>query len=156
MAGVLAAVVLTILPAPAAAEVNFDPDSPAGKEYALPLPQARNEALGDEGIKDRPPSQATLFGVGIGGSGGGGSQGGGTPESPGRTEGNRGVDGSGANPSGKPQSGNPKPNLADQGSSYSLCTAIALVGGILLIALALGLALRALARVAAGRPLGRA
>lgn len=160
-----AAVVLSILPAaPAAAgEVHFDPDSPAGKEYALPLPQARNEAMGKEGIKDEPPSQAPLFGVGVGGSGssgsglgGGGSegQGGGSTRASGQAEGNPA--GGGANPSDKPQSGTAKANPGAEEASYGLGTAIALIGGILLIALALGLALRALSKVGAGRPLGRA
>lgn len=157
----LAAVVLSILPAaPAAAgEVHFDPDSPAGKEYALPLPQARNEAMGKEGIKDEPPSQAPLFGVGVGGSGGGSggggeSQGNGSPQSSGQNQGNSG--GGGANPSDRPRSGTAKANPATQDTSYGLGTAVALIGGILLIALALGLALRALTKAGAGRSLGRA
>jgi hypothetical protein len=155
----LAAVVFSILPAaPAAAgEVHFDPDSPAGKEYALPLPQARNEAMGKEGIEDEPPSQAPLFGVGVGGSGGGDggeSQGNGSPRSSGQNQGNPGSDK--ANPGGNPQSGAAKANPTAQDTSYGLGTAIALVGAILLIALALGFALRALAKVAGGRSLGRA
>ncbi|HEV2727499.1 MAG TPA: hypothetical protein VGV34_04340 [Solirubrobacterales bacterium] len=156
----LAAVVLSILPAaPAAAgEVHFDPDSPAGKEYALPLPAARNEAMGKEGIDDEPPSQAPLFGVGVGGSGdgdgGGGNKGDGSRQPSGQSQGNPG--GGKANPSDNPQSGVARANPAAEETSYGLGTAVALVGGILLIALALGLALRALAKVAAGRPLGRA
>lgn len=153
-----AAVVLSMFAAaPAvAAEVHFDPDSPAGKEYALPLPQARNEAMGKEGIEDEPPSQAPLFGVGVGGSGssgggsGSGSQGGGSPQASGQAQGNPA--GGGANPSGNPRSATGKANPATAGTSYGLGTAIVLVGGILLIALALGLALRALSKLAAGRP----
>lgn len=54
--------------------VNFDPDSPAGKEYALPIDAARDDASG--GDRDRsgssprasprtPGSPAPLFGAGI-------------------------------------------------------------------------------------------
>lgn len=64
--------------------VHFDPDSPAGKEYALPLDQARDEAAG-VGKSDGPAGEkAPLFGEGVtkgGGSAepgpsGGGPQGG--------------------------------------------------------------------------------
>lgn len=52
-----------------AGEVHFDPQSPAEKEYALPLQQARNEALGTGGAEGRVrPEAAPLFGVGIGGN----------------------------------------------------------------------------------------
>src|SRR5690349_19568187 len=61
----------------AAAEkgVHFDPESPAGKEYALPLDQARNEGAGKTGVgKDGSIEPAPLFGEGVGGSGGSGGE----------------------------------------------------------------------------------
>lgn len=52
--------------------VSFDPDSPAGKEYALPLDQARDEAAG-VGKSDGPAGEkAPLFGEGVSGGGSGG------------------------------------------------------------------------------------
>lgn len=58
--------------------VFFDPDSPAGKEYALPLDQAREEAVG--GKSDGPAGKkAPLFGEGVSGRGSGpGASGGST------------------------------------------------------------------------------
>lgn len=51
--------------------VHFDPGSPAGTEYALPLSQARNEASGKSGVaKDGSVEPAPLFGQGVGGPGG--------------------------------------------------------------------------------------
>ena len=41
--------------------VRYDSDSPAGKEYALPLEQARSQGTDNAGKKDRAP----LFGEGI-------------------------------------------------------------------------------------------
>ncbi|MEA2469144.1 MAG: hypothetical protein QOE38_142 [Thermoleophilaceae bacterium] len=58
--------------------VHVDPSSPGGKEYAIPLDQARNDATGGGGTQS--PGSSTgggsgthLFGVGVGHSGGGGS-----------------------------------------------------------------------------------
>ena len=79
------------LPAPAAAQIdpgiNFDPGSPAGKEYAIPLAEGRSEAAGTSD----PRTGANIpFGVGIeppgGGSGGDGGAGTGGPESGSRGE----------------------------------------------------------------------
>jgi hypothetical protein len=56
---------------PAAAQqdgVFVDPESPAGKEYAVPLDQARGEASGGEGSASR---NEALFGEGIEPAGGG-------------------------------------------------------------------------------------
>jgi hypothetical protein len=80
------AVVLVLVPSQQQAiakGVFFDPSSPAGKEYALPLDQARNEASGTE--SDSPTGEkAHLFGEGISGQGPGpGTSGGG--EATGRT-----------------------------------------------------------------------
>jgi hypothetical protein len=49
--------------------VHVDPDTPAGKEYALPLDEARKEATGDSGGPAPPageePEAAPLFGAGV-------------------------------------------------------------------------------------------
>lgn len=85
----LAATVALALLAPSqprAAEkgVFFDPNSPAGKEYALPLDQAREEAAGI-GKSDGPSGKkAPLFGEGVSGRGSGpGAGDGGTAGQPG-------------------------------------------------------------------------
>src|SRR3954452_7944237 len=53
--------------------LHVDPDSPGGKEYAIPLDQARDDATGGGG-----GSGSHLFGVGVGGSDGGDSSSGGS------------------------------------------------------------------------------
>lgn len=56
----------TVLPASALAQedgVFVDPDSPAGKEYAIPLDEARREATGGE--DGTPGSAPPLFGEGV-------------------------------------------------------------------------------------------
>jgi hypothetical protein len=56
--------------------IHFDPGSPSGKEYAIPLSQGRAEGAGSL----NQHGAATLFGVGIrppGGGGGSGTGGGG-------------------------------------------------------------------------------
>lgn len=73
---VVAALLLLPQAAALAGEVHFDADSPAGKEYALPLDRAREEAAG-AGKTDGPAGEkAPLFGEGVS-SGGGGPQAGG-------------------------------------------------------------------------------
>lgn len=86
LATAVVAATLLLLPQPAAlaGEVHFDADSPAGKEYALPLDQAREEAAG-AGKTDGPAGEkAPLFGEGVSdgssGTSGGGSAG---PSGPG-------------------------------------------------------------------------
>jgi hypothetical protein len=86
------------LPAPASAQidpgVNYDPASPAGKEYAIPLVLGRAEGAGTE---DQQAAANTPFGIGItprgargagdggagGGAGGAGGAGAGTAGSEG-------------------------------------------------------------------------
>jgi hypothetical protein len=68
----LVAVLLGVTP-PAFAEedgIFVDPDTPAGKEYAIPLDQARQEAVGESrGTRisggSMPTSAGALFGEGI-------------------------------------------------------------------------------------------
>lgn len=63
--------------APSAQEdgVYIDPDSPAGKEYAIPAEEARRDAGGSDGDDDRG-GNAPLFGEGVSGDddGSGGSE----------------------------------------------------------------------------------
>jgi hypothetical protein len=58
--------------------VHVDPDTPAGKEYALPLDKARQDVAPTAGAQGSEPGEAELFGAGIskkgGGGGGDGSQ----------------------------------------------------------------------------------
>jgi hypothetical protein len=67
------AVALTAMPSAAVAQsgpepgVSVDPNSPAGKEYALPVPQARSDAQGKgkAGSKKSSGQSAPLFGEGV-------------------------------------------------------------------------------------------
>ena len=71
---------------PAAAQddgVFLDPDSPAGKEYAVPLEEARRQAIGGGGDGGADPSSGQpLFGEGIARAEGSssGNDGGGSPD----------------------------------------------------------------------------
>lgn len=154
---VLATVAAFALLAPAASakeEVHFDPDSPAGKEYALPLEQARDEAAG-VGKSDGPAGEkAPLFGEGVeprdaaaaaeqgdgerDGSGGGGSAGG-------SSSGGGGAAGAG--------DASAAAALADSGSGdgYPLSSAVLLVVAVLAVGAAFGLGLR-LSRRVSSRP----
>jgi hypothetical protein len=88
------------LPASAAAQIdpgiNYDPGSPAGKEYAIPLAEGRSEGAG---TSDPRVGGNVAFGVGIeppgggsGGAGGGGGAGtgGSEPAGPGKSGGGTG------------------------------------------------------------------
>lgn len=79
----LAAAVVLALASPqqqaSAKGVFFDPESPAGKEYALPLDQAREEAGAVGTVGGSTGENSQLFGAGISGVGAGpGPHGGGT------------------------------------------------------------------------------
>ncbi len=71
--GILMAVVLASLglitagPALAAPGngVHVDPGSPAGKQYAIPIPSARSETSGRAGSSGSGSSNPPLFGVGV-------------------------------------------------------------------------------------------
>jgi hypothetical protein len=73
------------VPAPAAAQIdpgiNYDPGSPAGKEYAIPLVEGRSEGAG---TTNQRAGGNIPFGVGIGppGSGGGSGDGDGATGGP--------------------------------------------------------------------------
>ena len=70
------------VPAAAAQEdgVTVDPGSPSGKEYALPIDRAREEAATRD-KKGSGSQKAPLFGEGVGGEGAGSPAGGGDPAS---------------------------------------------------------------------------
>jgi hypothetical protein len=61
---VLLSAALLLPPSGAQAQVVVDPNSPAGKEYAIPLEQKRDEASGKKDAKSGD-GQAALFGEGI-------------------------------------------------------------------------------------------
>jgi hypothetical protein len=136
-----------------AGEVHFDPESPAGKEYALPLPQARNEALGGGGAG--PGGQAgggggsaaaiaaPLFGTGVGG-GSGGSGGGGAGSSKRSLPADRNG-GSGAKQPGGGDRHAVHIAVAE-GSSYSSGDALLMLAAILVLGVGLGFGLRVLGR----------
>jgi hypothetical protein len=146
-----------------AGEVHFDPESPAGKEYALPLQQARNEALGTGGGEagggpgapggsGGSGAAAPLFGVGVGGrnngsdtgkpaNGGGAGQrsdGGGT-----QTQGGPGDGGSSTT---DPSQADPSAVATAAGADYSTGQGLLLLAGILVLGVALGFGLRASGR----------
>jgi hypothetical protein len=135
----------------AAGEVHFDPQSPAGKEYALPLPQARSEALGTDAPADPP-----LFGVGIGDPSGGEGRAGGTSGGKAaatvRGEGRKHKGRSGAHAGGGGKAGGDTPSRGSGGepsrpvvvpsASYDASGAIALLGGLILLAVLAGFVLR--------------
>jgi hypothetical protein len=78
--------------------VHVDPGSPAAKEYALPLDQARQ--TGSES-SSQPSSEGGLFGAGIKPPGSGGSSRGGTGGSGGSGAGGAGTGSSGTNRTGR-------------------------------------------------------
>jgi hypothetical protein len=91
--------------------VHVDPNSPGGKEYAIPLDQARNEATGGGGSQSSGGGSGShLFGVGVGGSDSGGSGSAGTASS-----GDAGASKSGGSGSGGSGSG----SSASRGSGHS-------------------------------------
>jgi hypothetical protein len=148
------AALIRVPAAPAAEEVHFDPESPAGKEYALPLEQAREEA-GVE--RTQGPSGG---GPGTAGGGGGGTMplfGEGIPPT-GARGGSSSEDGAagGGGQSGEAQGGPAGANGGSAGhrtailtgtdSSYPLGSAALLVAAILAAGALLGLGLRAAER----------
>ncbi len=146
----IALVVLAVAAPPAIAQedgVFVDPDSPAGREYAVPLEEARREATGTAGGTTESDGDQ-LFGVGIersssGGRGAGGAKGSGVA-------GGGGGNSDGGNQAG---SGEPAPTgqsaaaieaAASGGSSAGLTAGIA--GSVLLLGLLGGLGLRRVLR----------
>lgn len=122
--------------------VFFDPDSPAGKEYALPLDQARDEAAG-VGKSDGPAGEkAPLFGEGL--SSGGTGQGpgaSGEPRKVRKAAADREEDTGATSAPGKPIA-----DIASADSSYALTSAVLWVAVIVTLGGLVGLVLRGLQR----------
>jgi hypothetical protein len=154
LAGVVALLTLVGLASsaqPAAAkEVFFDPDTPAGKEYALPVDQAREEATGD-GADESSGAGAPLFGAGVpprgAGTGAAGAETGLTSHPQGQ--------GPGGQPNGNARKTEPHGDSANPGQtvrvaaaggSYPLTSGVGIVAAIMLVGAALGLGLRTLQR----------
>ncbi len=141
---ILAAIAVDVPLAAAKEGVHFDPDSPAGKEYALPLDRARDEASGASdgapgrkaplfgvGISDRPPGDGQAQSVGGGPNGR--QQGGGVAE---RSEGQ-------ASPAGQSsQKADRQLRLATAGDGYSLLRGGGMVVALVLLGGLIGLTLR--------------
>jgi hypothetical protein len=133
-----------IAPNAIAGEVHFDSQSPAGKEYALPLPQARSEALGAGA-----PADAPLFGVGISGpKEAAGKEG---DEAPGETAAAVGHKRQSRNyrnrtladrGNGAPSSTGPSRAVVFSSASYGAGGGVALMAGLILAAVLGGLGLR--------------
>jgi hypothetical protein len=114
-------------------EVFFDPSSPAGKEYALPVPRARSEASGG-GESRAADSNPPLFGVGVGT--GGGDAG--------------GAGGSKAGASSKLDSGSVQAgDLVSGDGGFINGTAVALAAAVLVLGAGVGIAVRRMQRPAA-------
>jgi hypothetical protein len=143
--------------------VHVDPDSPAGKEYALPLDQARRDAGGGlvDG-KSRGAHRAPLFGAGIsskgGLSGGGGASAGGGEGATSGSGSTAGQSGSSATPSDRAENGAQSGGgtssrdvsaVAENGDDDGLSPgviAILVAFGALAIGILVGLSARALRR----------
>jgi hypothetical protein len=131
-----------------AGEVHFDPESPAGKEYALPLDQAREEAA-SAGKTDGPAGEkAPLFGEGVSSGGGGPQAGGGGPAT-----GSPGNGAAGDGSDGQPQAAgsNHSPAavaaaLSDDDNGYAVSSAILWILAIAALAGIAALLLRAFQR----------
>jgi hypothetical protein len=125
--------------------VHFDPDSPAGKEYALPLPEARNEAAG--GVGSRHDPTPPLYGVGISGPGSGAAGSSTGPRGTGQEGGPAKRPGAGTNEDNgsAPRSSRSTPTaVLTDSADYPLGKGLWILLGILLLATALGLILRRL------------
>ena len=155
--GLFTVFVCLILAAPAVAQedgVFVDPDSPAGKEYAIPLEEARRHGAGG----GAPGASQPLFGAGIeratqaverasaGGGAGGSASGGGAAKA--RGNGDNGKNGSNGNSGSSEASGSDQAvqrsaaiKAAAGGSSDGLITA-AIVALVLAAGLLAGVALR--------------
>lgn len=138
----------------AASEVHFDPESPAGKEYGLPLDQARNEATGGE---SESAAEAPLFGAGVSSGGSGTSRQG----SEGHSAAGGGSGADGGHEAGPGDTARqPQPTASSSqggpGASFGLGGAAFLVLGIVLLAVLAGITLRAFLAASQRRRLGRA
>jgi hypothetical protein len=131
----------------AAGDVHVDPNSPAGKEYSIPLGNARGTGTGSGGSGGSGGSSGSqLFGVGIsnttppGSSGGSGHPGGGgghgTPGSSGSSAGNQSA---GSGPSAPVSAAQLEAAKKALGDSGGVPWVVWLLGSALLLLLAVGL-----------------
>lgn len=141
---VVAALVLLPQAAALAGEVHFDADSPAGKEYALPLDRAREEAAG-AGKTDGPAGEkAPLFGEGVSSGGGGPQAGGAGGNGPG---GETGIGQGRQEPGAKVErSAAVAAAISDSDSGYALSSAILWLAALAALAGIVALVLRILQR----------
>lgn len=136
---VAAALAASLATTPAAAQddgVHYDEGSPADREYSLPLQDARQDSGGGSAAPGGgPPSEPPLFGAGIepGGAGSGGKSRGGSGVT--REE-------DAANPAA-PLS-EPVARAESQATESSLKAGLLVGGGAVLLALAVGLAVKRL------------
>lgn len=124
--------------------VHVDPDSPAGKEYALPLDSARRAAEGQNASGGSSDAAAPLFGAGISHKASNGGSKRKTNQS-GGADGSGDRSGGGSSAGGTPESGSVAAAVATSGGGMSAGLLTALIAlGVLAVGLATGLGLRAL------------
>lgn len=140
---ILAGAALPIQSVAAQDEVHFDPDSPAGKEYALPLDQARDEASG--GAADRAPGErAPLFGAGISGGDRGSAV---TERGAGEAGRQRGAGGADTQGSGASAPSGREVRLSTAGDGYPLMAGVGMAAAIVLLGGVFALTFRGLRRL---------
>lgn len=135
--------------AAASGDVHFDPSSPAGQEYALPLERAREEAAGTQGQSDSDGEGAALFGAGVSGGGPRGSvpagaehqADGGAEEGSSEAGAAQGEVGR-TSPNGGPAS--TSVHLSQAGGGFPLMMGVAMVAALLLAVAILGMVMRRL------------
>jgi hypothetical protein len=126
--------------------VHVDPDTPAGKEYALPLDKARQDVAPNSGTHGSESGDTELFGAGISKRDGGGGQGDGQGSGAG-AEGGGGdrADGKQAGGSQSDTARSVAKAAASGGSGISSGWLTALIAaGVLLVGGIAGLSMRAL------------
>ncbi len=136
--------------AAAAKGVHFDPESPAGTEYALPLSEARKDASGQGGSDREPGAAPPLFGVGVSKAGAGAQEGTAPPAGENRggaQDGERESPGRGSEDAPAAGSvGASEDPVLQAGDGYSAGSALAWVAAIVLLGGCLALGLRGLQR----------
>jgi hypothetical protein len=128
-------------------EVHVDPDSPAGKEYALPLDSARQDASGGSGGTGAAGQSAPLFGAGVSkaaGRGGGEGSDSGGGQGDGSSSADRGGSNSGVSGGGTAQVARA---VADEEGGLSPGVITLLIAmGVLFVGILIGLSVRVLRR----------
>jgi hypothetical protein len=127
--------------------VHVDPESPAGKEYALPLDSARRDASGGSNGTGASGQGAPLFGAGVSkatGSGGSERSGSGGGQGDGSASTDRGGSVSGGSGADAAQVAR---TVADSGGGLSAGVITLLIAmGVLLLGILIGLSVRLLRR----------